>query len=182
MADEGALALTTNRVAEIAGVSVGSLYQYFPTKEAIVVSLVKFQLDRDQEILHAAIEHHRFDPLSVQLDAILQRMCDHQFALSSMLKELLPLLPRLQSEDLVHRAFQAMSMSLADLIRTQPNALRVELHDEERFQTVMFIMTHALRGALNTASQHSSERLSCPLFRSEICRMVKSSLLLYFHE
>jgi AcrR family transcriptional regulator len=34
--EEGAAALNTNRVAEVAGVSIGSLYQYFPNKEAIV--------------------------------------------------------------------------------------------------------------------------------------------------
>lgn len=37
-------ALTTNRVAELAGVSVGSLYQYFPNKEAILVEMVRRHL------------------------------------------------------------------------------------------------------------------------------------------
>ncbi len=32
---------TTNRIAEEAGVSVGSLYQYFPNKDAILVALVR---------------------------------------------------------------------------------------------------------------------------------------------
>lgn len=37
----GAAALTTNLVAERAGVSIGSLYQYFPSKEAIIAELVR---------------------------------------------------------------------------------------------------------------------------------------------
>jgi AcrR family transcriptional regulator len=37
--DEGALRFTTPRVAEAAGISVGSLYQYFPNKESLVFAL-----------------------------------------------------------------------------------------------------------------------------------------------
>src|SRR5262249_48058682 len=36
---EGYDALSTNRVAKKAGVSIGSLYQYFPSKESLVVAL-----------------------------------------------------------------------------------------------------------------------------------------------
>src|ERR1043165_2820078 len=32
---------STNRIAEVAGVSVGSLYQYFPSKEALVVAVIE---------------------------------------------------------------------------------------------------------------------------------------------
>src|SRR5689334_2383592 len=42
---EGFDRLSTNRVAEVAGVGVGSLYQYFPSKEALVAALV----DRHRE-------------------------------------------------------------------------------------------------------------------------------------
>ena len=31
---------TTNRIADIAGVSIGTVYQYFPTKEALVQAVV----------------------------------------------------------------------------------------------------------------------------------------------
>lgn len=32
---------STNRIAEVAGVSIGSLYQYFPSKEALVVAVIE---------------------------------------------------------------------------------------------------------------------------------------------
>jgi AcrR family transcriptional regulator len=38
---EGFDKASTNRIAEVAGVSVGSLYQYFPGKEALVVSVIE---------------------------------------------------------------------------------------------------------------------------------------------
>ncbi len=42
---EGYHATTTNHVAEAAGVSVGSLYQYFPNKDALLVGLAERHLD-----------------------------------------------------------------------------------------------------------------------------------------
>ncbi|WP_397584822.1 TetR/AcrR family transcriptional regulator [Sphingorhabdus sp.] len=38
---EGYKNLTTNRIAEVAGVGVGSLYQYFPNKQAIIKALIE---------------------------------------------------------------------------------------------------------------------------------------------
>jgi AcrR family transcriptional regulator len=41
---DGAAGFTTNKVAEKAGVSIGSLYQYFPNKESILSELVRRHL------------------------------------------------------------------------------------------------------------------------------------------
>src|ERR1044072_3117584 len=38
---EGFDKASTNRIAEVAGVSVGSLYQYFPGKEALVAAVIE---------------------------------------------------------------------------------------------------------------------------------------------
>ncbi len=46
--------LSTNRVAERAGVSIGSLYQYFPNKESLVAELV----DRYSEMLFELVATH----------------------------------------------------------------------------------------------------------------------------
>src|SRR6201994_2090158 len=45
---EGFDKASTNRIAEMAGVSVGSLYQYFPSKEALVAAVIE---RHQQEIL-----------------------------------------------------------------------------------------------------------------------------------
>jgi AcrR family transcriptional regulator len=55
LANEGAEAMTTTRVAEAAGVSVGSLYQYLPDKGAIVQALARRYL-ADFEGLMAELE------------------------------------------------------------------------------------------------------------------------------
>jgi len=47
----GAEAITTNRVAEAAGVSIGSLYQYFPDKQAIFMALHDHHVDGVRHVM-----------------------------------------------------------------------------------------------------------------------------------
>ena len=52
---EGFDACTTNRVAKAAGVSIGSLYQYFPDKQALVLAVMERHLGQMQEALAARL-------------------------------------------------------------------------------------------------------------------------------
>ena len=73
--DKGQDALNTNRIAERAGVSVGTLYQYFPDKHAILVALIR----RERAALMAelrAIERDGDDALQAMVAASIR----HQFA------------------------------------------------------------------------------------------------------
>jgi AcrR family transcriptional regulator len=51
---DGMANLTTNRIAEIAGVSIGSLYQYFPGKDAVLHALVQREFNKtvDDNVRH----------------------------------------------------------------------------------------------------------------------------------
>jgi AcrR family transcriptional regulator len=49
LAREGADGLNTNRIAERAGVSIGTLYQYFPGKAAILLATAQRSLDRPDD-------------------------------------------------------------------------------------------------------------------------------------
>src|SRR5262250_3319092 len=73
---------STNRIASVAGVSIGSLYQYFPSKEALVAAVIdrhtqeQMQVTRNalvkvaarpievaaRELVSAAIDAHRVNP------------------------------------------------------------------------------------------------------------------------
>jgi AcrR family transcriptional regulator len=57
--DLGYHATTTNAVADAAGVSVGSLYQYFPNKDALLVALAERHLDEVRPLVAAMSERLR---------------------------------------------------------------------------------------------------------------------------
>jgi AcrR family transcriptional regulator len=58
LAQESLAGFNTNRIAEVAGVSVGSLYQYFPNKAALAVALIEQERERLAVALEAAVREH----------------------------------------------------------------------------------------------------------------------------
>jgi AcrR family transcriptional regulator len=63
LAEEGAHRFTTTRVAERAGVSVGSLYQYFPNKAAILFRLQSDEWRQTTDLLGRILEDVNKPPL-----------------------------------------------------------------------------------------------------------------------
>lgn len=69
---EGPDALTTVRVAEVAGVSVGSLYQYFPNKRALTnAALARYLTEVIDETVHLPDSGSLEDDLLALLDGFL---------------------------------------------------------------------------------------------------------------
>lgn len=61
--------LTTSRVAEVAGVSVGTLYQYFPSKEAILGALLEQRFTELLAQYRAVLEATRAVPIGIAIRA-----------------------------------------------------------------------------------------------------------------
>src|SRR5471030_1386317 len=69
---EGEDALTTNRIAEVAGVGVGSVYGYFPDKAAIQLALARRMLaGGDAAILKALDGPRNISPTRAMVRALL---------------------------------------------------------------------------------------------------------------
>jgi AcrR family transcriptional regulator len=76
-AERGFAGGTTNHIALTAGVSVGSLYEYFPNKGAILVAIAQRQLDRMiAEVQRAIAQREPREPL----DGLLRRFVETMLA------------------------------------------------------------------------------------------------------
>lgn len=76
---EGLAALNTNRVSDIAGVSVGSLYQYFPSKEAIVAGLLRRSRQDLLEGVRQAVRASERQAFETTMDSLLAVAIRSQF-------------------------------------------------------------------------------------------------------
>jgi AcrR family transcriptional regulator len=79
LAKEGAQRFTTARVAEKAGVSVGSLYQYFPNKAAILFRLQSDEWRQTTALLRSILEDVQKAPLErlrILVHAFIRSECE----------------------------------------------------------------------------------------------------------
>jgi AcrR family transcriptional regulator len=60
---EGFDKASTNRIAKVAGVSVGSLYQYYPSKEALVAAVIERHNQEIMRIVRGALAEVAAQPL-----------------------------------------------------------------------------------------------------------------------
>ncbi|SRR5579871_3466626 len=143
---EGYEKASTNRIAAVAGVSIGSLYQYFPSKEALVAAVIErhkqevMRLARDtivtvamrpieaaaREFVTGGIEAHRVNPE-------LHRVLDEQVPRSEQLRNI-----------------EAIDPNIYSLVRGYLEAHRDELDAEDLdlaafiCVTVVEALTHAV--------------------------------------
>jgi AcrR family transcriptional regulator len=86
---EGVDAVTTNRIAEAAGVSIGSLYQYFPDKHAIFEALHRQHTQRVRQVIARTLDAHASSSLEMLVLALMDGLIDEHSADPPELHQLL---------------------------------------------------------------------------------------------
>jgi AcrR family transcriptional regulator len=79
LASESLAGFNTNRVAEVAGVSVGSLYQYFPNKAALVATLIEIDHAQLSVQIATATKRHENSSFETALKSLIDVAIAHQF-------------------------------------------------------------------------------------------------------
>src|SRR4029434_1904324 len=85
--EEGMDALTTNRIASVAGVAVASVYQYFPNKEAILASVYEELTREEVEARTEWVERARSGSLDELIRGIIVRGIEWQRELRALAPE-----------------------------------------------------------------------------------------------
>jgi AcrR family transcriptional regulator len=68
--------LTTTKVAERAGVSVGTLYQYFPNKQSLLFAVLEDHLDKVSAAVEAACARACHLPLAAMVQDVVEAFVD----------------------------------------------------------------------------------------------------------
>ena len=172
LARDGQAAVTTNRIAERAGVSIGSLYRYFPNKQAILAAVYDADTSREVAEIHAAAGW-AID--AAPLRDALAMIVDFQLERHRRLLELGSAFYRDHHEEFSlgpRVGKRALEDRMLELLRRHASALRVR-----DLETAAFMLARGTSAIVRRALEERPEKLSDPAFRAELLDLLERYLV-----
>ena len=152
---EGFDKASTNRIAEVAGVSVGSLYQYFPGKEALVAAVIERHQQQIMQTVRGELAEVLAEPVEKamrMLVAIAVKAHRVDPKLHRVLAEQIPRVGKLEKLDLFNRENYA-------LFRTYLERHRDEIRVDD-LDLASFVCVTSIEALTHNAVLHYSKMLS----------------------
>ena len=158
--------LTTNAAAEVAGVSIGSLYQYFPNKLALVEAVRQRHFDEVLTVLRTAssLELARARRIETLVDGMIAIHSRYPAAHRVLLEES----PRGEDAQPTHDHFQMKCRAAYEVF------VEVNARGERDIRIVAQVLAGALAGAVHDAARNGN--LTSPAVRMQILQLVRSYL------
>ena len=138
--------MTTTRVAERAGVSVGSLYQYFSSKDALLQALLERKLGSIAAALERAARESAGLPLQPRVRRLMQALLAVKAENAELGAELARQAPRLEKQG----SMQKMTASARALVRALLEAHEHEIACDD-IELASFMVVHAVSGVVDAA-------------------------------
>lgn len=152
---EGYEVATTNHIAEVAGVSIGSLYQYFPSKDAIVAGLVEGAVvsaaERLREGLLACMGMPLADSIPELVRLILETRKKNAFIFLRLPRDV-PKLGKISRQ-----------LTTEKFLYTTIHAYYLQHRGEikvENLETAMFVTEHLVVGSINAYIEDNAAKLT----------------------
>jgi AcrR family transcriptional regulator len=176
---EGVSDLTTNKIAAKAGFSVGTLYQYFSSKEAIFRAMAQ----HSRALVLRELESYLFsvecaqDPQAVDPEEFVRqyvRICINGFSLGlSYRKAMNRLCWLLEQPDETAQSVHTMVKRLIACVRYIEHPQMTELNE-----TRWFVLSRALMGCLRSASLERFNQIDSNAFEDDLVEMVLGQMRL----
>ena len=123
---QGADRLTTTRVAARAGVSVGTLYQYFPNKQALLFAVLENNVEKIVLAIETACEQACGKPLCEMIRHVVEAFVDAKMERPdvsvALYQALYQTCAELTGPTLIKRATQRFREALNAMLQTAPDA------------------------------------------------------------
>src|ERR1700739_3843123 len=168
---EGPDAVSTNRIAEVAGVSIGSVYQYFPDKRAIFAALHQRHIEQIDRMMESALIQNASAPLDRLMRALVDAMIDAHSADPELHDLLLAQVPPRSggAKSFAERMHGAFLLAIS--------ARSSELKKGHSRDKQVFGVTHMVEWLCHGAVRQRPPRLSLAESKAQIVR----AILAYLH-
>lgn len=167
LVQEGYERTSTNRIAAVAGVSIGSLYQYFPNKEALVAALIARHNRQMLDLLERGLEEVAALDLEAGIRRLVAAMVDaHRVdrALHRVFDEQVPRMGQMPEVEEVERRIFALVRAYLEARRD-----RIAVRD---LDTAAFVCVTAVEAVTHRAVTGDGPAADGAALEEEIVRLV----------
>ena len=165
----GADKLTTTRVAERAGVSVGTLYQYYPNKESLLAAVFEDHLNKVTVAMEAACREAHGKPLAEMIHDIVIAFVDIKMRRSDISVALYKVSLDIGSPAIAKRAIQRMRKAADAMIQTAPDS-------DPPDKLALDVMFAAMGGVMKTVLESGASPAMVRNMRDQLVLLCQSYL------